>query len=160
MQQTMKLSAILALAGLSMFGVANAATISTTMNVSATISGTCTTITNTALTFSPAYAGTQLDGQGNIAVNCTNGEPYSLDVNNGNNFSSPNRRMKNDNVGTSFLNYAIYSDSGRATAWPASQNLVGSGSVQSYPVYGRIPAGQSTAVAGPYSDQLAVTVTY
>ncbi|MFT6452984.1 MAG: hypothetical protein ACJA06_002493 [Halocynthiibacter sp.] len=71
-----------------------------------------------------------------------------------------NRTMKNL---LSSLNYGIYIDSAHSQPWGslpgATVSGVGAGLSQSYPVYGRIPAGQTAAV-GVITDSVLVTVSY
>ncbi|MGH1330922.1 MAG: Csu type fimbrial protein [Paracoccaceae bacterium] len=103
-----------------------------------------------------------VDADSAINVSCTDTTPYtlSLDMGSGGGSDPSNRKMKNL---LSSLNYGIYMDSARTQAWGslpgATVSGIGTGLNQSYPVYGRIPAGQTAAV-GIYTDSVLVTVSY
>jgi len=83
------------------------------------------------------------------------------------------RRLRN--ATGDLLNYNLYRDAGRTQIWgdgssgtftatigPATLVLLPSGSPRtgSRTVYGRMPAGQTAAVPGSYSDVITVTVTF
>jgi spore coat protein U-like protein len=66
--------------------------------------------------------------------------------------------------GGNAVTYSLYFDSGRTTVWGNTIGTdtvaaTGSGSSQSYTVYGRVPA-QSTPGPAAYADTITVTVTY
>ena len=66
--------------------------------------------------------------------------------------------------GGATVTYSLYSDSGHSTVWGntiGSDTVTGtgSGSPQSFTVYGRVPP-QATAAPGTYNDTITVTVTY
>lgn len=74
--------------------------------------------------------------------------------------------------GANRLNYNLYSDTTRSTVWGDGSagsviqsntlllDLLGLAPAQVYTVYGRLAAGQRTAVPGSYSDTVTVTLTY
>ena len=115
---------------------------SSSFDVTVQVASTCS-ISASNLTFSGITTGTtsNTDATSSITVNCSTGTPYTIALGNGNNYSG-GRRMTN---GTTNINYYLYSDSGRSTQWNTitTQAGTGSGSDQSYTVYGRIPSGQS-----------------
>ena len=96
-----------------------------------------------------------------IGVLCNNGTAWSLAFDGGSNVSSTQRRMAG---GTSeYVPYNLYSDSTRATAIGISTAALtgtGTGSQQTYNVYGRIPAGTTLPSASTYSDTVTMTITY
>lgn len=136
---------------------AHAATATTTFTVTASVAATCSTsATNMAF---GAYSGTVIDQTSTITVTCTNTTGYTVALDNGDNYSAPNRRMNNAG---SYLNYELYSDAGRTTRWGDNPDWVsgaGTGSAQNLTVYGRLPAGQALFI-GSYTDTIEVTVTY
>ncbi len=107
-----------------------------------------------------AYTGAQIDQTTTVSITCTSTTPYTVGLDDGANPLVTQRRMTN---GTNFLNYELYSDSGRTTRWGnASGSWVsdtGSGSAQSKTVYGRL-AGSQALFLGSYTDTITVTVTY
>jgi spore coat protein U-like protein len=72
--------------------------------------------------------------------------------------------------GSSRLQYGLYLDIGRTVIW--GNGLFGTSTIQdsfsigsapvskTYPVYGRIFGGQSSATPGTYTDSLVITVAY
>lgn len=132
---------------------------SSSFDVTVQVASTCS-ISASNLTFSGITTGTtsNTDATSSITVNCSTGTPYTIALGNGNNYSG-GRRMTN---GTTNINYYLYSDSGRSTQWNTitTQAGTGSGSDQSYTVYGRIPSGQSVLYTGAYTDTVIATVTY
>ncbi len=146
-------------ATLSIAAPSNAATQSTTFQVTANVAGTCS-ITANPIAFG-TYAGTQVDQSSTLAVNCTTGTGYSVTLNNGANATGAQRRMIN---GASFIPYQIYTDNTYATIWNGAvtgptAGASGNGTNQSYSMYGRAPAGTPGA-SGNYLDTVTATVTY
>ena len=136
---------------------ANAATANGNLAVSVSINATCTVGAGTLDfgTQSNVGGAANIDAAGSFTVTCTNTVGYATTLGNGANFSS-GRRMTN---GTVFINYSIYSDAGRTTAW-SSVAGTGTGSAQTLNVYGRIPTGQTSVSTGSYTDTVQITVTY
>ena len=105
-----------------------------------------------------------LTANGTLGVQCTNTTPYNigLSAGAGTGATVTNRSMT---AGTgSTIGYSLYRDTAFTQVWGdvvASNTMAatGSGAVQSYTVYGRVPA-QTTPAAGNYSDTVQVTVTY
>ena len=144
---------------------AHAATTSTTLNVSATVTANCT-VTSSPIAFGSVNPlGGNVDATGGITVTCTNGTAWSADagVGAGAGATFVARRMTS---GANLLNYNIYTDAGRTTVWgdgsgsTATIANTGTGIAQAVTVYGRVPSGQVTVPPGAYADTVAVTVTY
>ena len=145
-------------------------TASTSTSATATVTSTCN-ISTTALNFGTASLLTSnIDATGTISAQCSNTLPYSIGLNSGSNASGSQRRMKPGSA--SFINYNLYTDSGRTSAWATTTSATsctggagtcvtgtGTGSTQSIAVYGRVPA-QSSPVVGTYTDTVVVTVTF
>lgn len=112
------------------------------------------------MTFSSISTGTtsNSDATSSLTVNCSNGTPYTIALDNGTNYSA-GRRLAS---GASYINYYLYSDSGRATQWntTAIKSGTGSGSDQTITVFGRVPSGQSVTNTGLYADTVIATITY
>jgi spore coat protein U-like protein len=136
--------------------------------VSSNIAATCTIVAN------PLPFGTYNVAAGNIAntqfgVTCANGQVYTIKINapygqHSGGFPSTAYAMA-DGAGH-FLGYAV-SDTALTLAsspssnWPlAGVTRTSLGTTQNTPVYGLIPAGQSTAPVGNYTDTITVTVTF
>lgn len=163
---TKRVSVFAAVLGLAAFGSgANAATTTTTFQVSANVIKACSVSANN-LSFGDydPTSSTPLDVTTTITVLCTLGTSFSvgLDEGDGSGASVTSRLMTN---GGSTLNYGLYQNAGRSTNWgnsvgsdtPAAQNALALGN--DLTVYGRVPEGQNVA-QGTYTDDVTVTVTY
>lgn len=136
-----------------------AASGTTSFDVSIQVLSSCS-ISASNLTFSSISTGTtsNTDATSSLTVNCSNGTPYSIALDNGTNYSA-GRRLAS---GASYINYYLYSDSGRATQWNTAsvKSGTGSGSDQTLTVFGRVPSGQSVTNTGSYADTVIATITY
>lgn len=133
---------------------ASAATATSNLSVTATVTKNCG-ITTTPIAFGnvDVTSGLAVDATGTLSVTCTSGTPWTL--------SGPGsvatRSMVN---GARTLNYNLYSDSSRQTAWADGVGGTGNGLAQTSTLYARIPANQTSVTAGSYSETVVVTVTY
>ncbi len=153
-------------------GVAHATTQTTTFTVSVTITASCT-ISASNLAFGPqGVLAANVDQTSTITVQCTNTTPYTVGLDNGLNFLGGTRRMKDTGAGTTFVNYALYTDSVRTLGWLTTTSTTtctggsntcaigtGSGSNQTITVYGRIPP-QTTPAPATFNDTVTATITY
>ncbi|MFO0991269.1 MAG: spore coat U domain-containing protein [Hyphomicrobiales bacterium] len=103
--------------------------------------------------------------QNTIAVTCTSGRPYTIGLNGGlSGATNPTQRRMRNLAQTSFITYGIYRDTARTLGWGETIGVntlagTGTGNVQNYTAYGRVPA-QTTPAPQTYSDTIVVTVTY
>lgn len=149
-----------------------AATTTTNLSVTATVSATCAVTTSpVAFGVYDPNAGSPTDATGTVSVTCVQGTTYTIALDAGANASTPGdagtRRMLAN--ASDHLPYTLYLDAARTTVWgdgangtslnPAAGSFTGDGSAQAYTVYGRIAAGQYVA-AGAYADAVVATVTY
>lgn len=133
---------------------AQAQTATTSFQVTANVAASCS-VAASDLGFGPylATAVTPLDASTTVNVTCSNSHPYAVNVG-----ATPAARTMGG-PGGSVLNYGMFSDAGRTTAF-AVAGAIGSGAAQAYTVYGRVPAGQYSARPGAHADTVTVTVTY
>ncbi|SEI88474.1 Csu type fimbrial protein [Frateuria terrea] len=166
------LAAAVLIALSSLGGTAYAATATSDLPVSASVTATCTIDASGGLAFG-AYdpvvtnASTDLTGQGTIDTTCTNGASVTVTLGQGANAdtgssdAAPVRRMLSG--ASDYLSYQLYSDSGRSTVWGNTAGtgapVTGTGTVVSTTVYGLITAGQNVP-SGSYSDTVVATVTF
>jgi spore coat protein U-like protein len=135
---------------------------STTASISGSVSPICS-VSAGSLGFGTYSAAAATLGVASISVNCSNGGAYQVSLESGQYSTGSTRRMAGP--GGNFLNYELYSNSGRSIAWGNGTAFggqvsgTGSGSAQSLVVYGRIPASQ-LSTPGSYSDSVIVTVEY
>jgi len=138
-----------------------ATTASTTFQVTATIPSSCA-VTATNLAFGN-YTGAVLDNTSVITVNCTNSTAYNigLGAGTGTGATTTTRILTS---GLNKLNYTLWRDSARSLNWGDTVGTdtlasTGTGAAQTFTVYGRIPASQSSN-PGSYSDTITVTVSF
>jgi spore coat protein U-like protein len=138
-----------------------AATASTTFQVTSDVGPTCA-LTVPTLAFG-TYAGAQLDATTTVSATCSVGISYTIGLNEGSTSGATvtTRRMKQ---GSSTLSYALYSDTARSVNWGNTAGVdtvagTGTGTAQSFTVYGRIPASQYPSAAS-YADTITATLTY
>jgi spore coat protein U-like protein len=133
------------------------------LNIGATVIKACT-VTATPMAFGD-YFGAQISSTATISATCTTGTAYQAGLDAG---TAPGATVSHRSMtgpSSSQLNYNLYSDSGFSINWgntPGTDTVAGtgSGSIQALTVYGVVPAGQTSAVAGSYSDTVTVTLTY
>lgn len=147
---------------------ASALTQTTTIAVSATISGTCT-ISATALAFgSLVTTSANTDQTSTVSVNCSSTLPYTVGIDDGSFAGAVGTHPRQMNSAGSRLGYQVYMDAGRTTIFdnnvgagtgPNIISLTGTGAAAPFTVYGRLPI-QTTPTSGAYADTLTVTVSY
>lgn len=143
-----------------------AATSTTVVPVTATVIASCT-VTATALAFGNynGISGSMLDASATITPICTSGTVYAVALDAGLGSGATMTTRKLTGADGAELDYGIYTDVSRSTVWGdgtgGTSNLAatGTGIAQPATMYGRIPAGQTSAV-GVYSDTVTVTLTY
>ena len=169
---------LLLVAGILMVNIAVASTTTTTLNVSATIgAGTCSASSSPVAFQIPGSANfndtnTYYFGNGSIDITCSNGTPYTIDLDGGQHLSFDGIHYNPfvvDGNGNGML-YALFSDPSYNTEWGganygAGPNVsgVGNGNPQTYTVYGEINPGfhVGTPITGvSYNDIITVTVNY
>ncbi len=102
-----------------------------------------------------------------IASTCTSGASVTISMDagqsagTGSTAAAPVRRMAG--ADGSYLNYAVYSDSGYSAVWGATDatdvGVTGTGSAVNSTAYGKVTAGQAAAVTS-FADSVLVTLTY
>lgn len=112
-----------------------------------------------------AVVGAAVSATSQITVTCTAQTPFTIGLGNGTGpgATPENRVLQGPNGST--VGYALFQDAGFAAVWGNTPGTVvnggaATGQAQNFPVYGRIPAGQTAAAPGAYTDTIAVTVTY
>jgi spore coat protein U-like protein len=155
------------LAGTPAVAVVSAASATADLSVSATVTNNCT-VTTAALAFGSydpvvANASAGLDGTGRLTVACTKGVAPTIALAAGSNASGATRRLS-DGAGH-FLEYNLFQDSSRSTAWSASgagiytATAATSKASRDFTVYGRV-AGNQDVPAGAYGDTVVATVNF
>jgi spore coat protein U-like protein len=153
-------------------GDAIAATATSNLSVTATVSDNCL-ISTTAVAFGaydPIGANKAADklATGTVSTTCTSGSAPVITLGQGANAAGgssdpvPLRRMA---AGAGRLAYFLYQDTGPSTtvwgntAGTAPASVAGDGTLQAVNVYGIIPMDQQV-IAGSYTDTVVATVTF
>lgn len=121
----------------------------------------CHGISVTPLSFGSydVYGAAPLDSAGTISYNCPPPALPSVTIDLGLSFGNGHRRMSLG-VGADLLEYDVYLDAARTTAWPSVNPIpVAQGNNLTVPFYGRIFPQQDVSV-GTYSDTLVVTFNF
>lgn len=140
-----------------------AAQVTTRFAVTATVVRGCV-IATTDLVFGnyPAFAGAPtILGTSTVRVTCQLGDTYTIGLNDGGNPAGAQRRMARTVTPLSYLNYNLFQDPARTIVWrdtgQTRLNAVGTGTPQTFTVYGQLPGAQVVPV-GAYVDTVTVTV--
>lgn len=141
-----------------------AATTTTTFSVIATVATSCTLVGGVPLAFGVVTPGVTDDATTTFTSLCTIGTPYTLSLSAGSG-AGATFAARHMTSGPDALVYSLYTDSGRTTVWgdgtagSSSVSSTGSGVLQTFTVYGRIPSSASANI-GAYIDTITVTATY
>ena len=132
-------------------------------SIGATVVKACT-VTATPMAFGD-YLGAQISSTATISASCTAGAGYQVGLDAGTTPGATVNHRSMTGPYSSQLSYNLYSDAGFSINWgntPGTDTVTGAGigSAQALTVYGVIPAGQTSAAAGSYSDTVIVTLTY
>lgn len=168
MNKYTKIAACIALPvyGLVCGSSAFALTASDTVPVTATVIDSCT-VNATAITFGNynGIAGSALDSVGTVTAVCTMGTAFSVALDAGTGAGAALTARKLTGPAGATLAYGIFCDAPRTQVWGDGSggtdvaSGTGSGSAQSFTMYGRVPSLQTSTV-GSYTDNVTVTLTY
>lgn len=145
---------------------AHAATDNTSFAVKLTVTSTCdiSSVPATDIDFSSHNStATNVDSTGKLTVNCTNGTPYTIGLDDGAHENNGSRRMAGQdtqNTGV-YVPYQLFTDSGRSIPWNNTSSTyggTGTGAAQELTVYARVVA--MNVSAGDYLDTVIATITY
>ncbi len=148
---------------------AQAALVTQTMQVTATMVGSCS-ISVTPMTFPPYDGKVDVTTSNTIISNCTNGVAYQIHLDAGGHYSTASRHVADNATGAYLISYQLYigatgtpwGDAGNTgsvtTPW-SSVTMSGTGLDQSNTVSGTLFGGANVPV-GSYSDVINITVTY
>jgi spore coat protein U-like protein len=158
----------LALVAMTLSAPAFAATATTSFKVTVAVTTTCT-IKSTDLSFGTynTAAATAVDASSTLTVGCGKGAITTIDLDEGgfrgatSTPALPFRQMS-DGSTTNRVQYQLFQDSARTTAWgagTATYSYTGTGATSALSVYGQIPAGVAVPV-GAYADSVTATINY
>lgn len=165
--KNLRLSTLCAIASCFLGSAAMADSATSSMNVSANVSNSCSISANPLAigAYNPSSPG-DATGTGSLSITCTKDAPVSIMLGEGQHSDagstqdSPLRRMSN---GTDLLSYALFQDEAFTTGWGDSaasgKSSIGLGAPESHSVYLKIAAGQNVS-AGSYADTVVATVSF
>lgn len=141
---------------------ASLGTTTANFDVTANIIPVCT-IAVEALNFGDYEGLTNTDAQTTMSVTCDADSTPTFKLDGGKNALNSSRRLQ-DAGKLNYINYTMYSDSGRTAEIPidtidSNITIAHDGTSHSYTLYGRIPSGQLSQT-GAYSDSLIVTIGF
>lgn len=139
---------------------ASAVDVTGNLNVTATVSAFCNLTVGPTIAFGTITStAAAINAASSIDVECSNGTPYTVGINDGNNVG---RRMTD---GTNFLDYELYSDAGRTASFfnialsSIGGTGAGVGTLLTHNIFAQIPS-QTTPPSNAYNDTVVVTVRY
>jgi spore coat protein U-like protein len=143
---------------------AYAATETDSFGVTITIESDCKITTTNTLDFGTQGVLTAaVDATSTLGVVCTPSTAYDIGLNTGGGSGATTTTRKMTGGGAT-IDYQMFQDAAHTTNWgdTVSTDTVsgtGTGTEQSFTVYGRVPA-QTTPATGTYTDTVTVTVTF
>jgi spore coat protein U-like protein len=158
-------AAAAALAALFGSPIAHAATASSSFQVQLTVQASCSVTSATTLDFgSTTLLSAAIDQSTTLNVQCSQTTPFNVGLNAGTTSGGSTAVRKLSAGGAQTIDYALYRDAAHTQVWGDTIGTdtlasVGTGSSQSFAVYGRVPV-QTTPAPGAYTDTVTVTVTY
>lgn len=145
----------------------SAASATTNMNVTASVTANCSITSPAALAFG-AYDPVGANRTANLdaapfalQVQCTKGAVAQVTLNLGSNAQGTTRRMVSG--GSNYLQYEIYTSDARTTIWNLTNPVTytaSSSTATGLQVFGRIPFGQDAPAGATYSDTIVATINF
>jgi spore coat protein U-like protein len=164
-RKTMKLLAVsAALVGGVQSGFAGELT--TTMTVQVNVIDACTSLFSGFLDFGtvPAATGQTVNQFTSIEVQCTNGTPFQVGMDNGQSASGERRMQSFSDPGLPELPYDIFRDSAATQRWGAVSTPdafvgTGNGTSQTILVFGQVVVSPGTTPSS-YNDSVTITLSF
>ena len=138
-----------------------AGTATGTVDVSLTVGSACS-VTAEPLSFGTVTSfDLNIDASSPSSVKCTPNASYTVALDYGVNAAATTQRKLKSTTSATFVNYSLFSDAARTSAWGGATAVTGTGTGLDQPmtIYGRVPV-QTAVAAGDYKDTVTITVTY
>ena len=134
--------------------------------VTASVTASCT-VSGSPLAFGDFSAlGAAVDGTSTLTATCTNGSPYTIGLSAGAGVGADvtTRKLTHTDAIT-LLNYNLSPVASGGINWDliggtTTKAGTGNGEAQAITVFGQIPAGQTSAIVGTYSDTITATIDF
>lgn len=149
-------------------GSSRAATVTTTLPVSLTITAGACEVQATSINFGNVPSATDVTGTGTITVTCSSGTPYTVTLDGGLHAGNTHRFLASSAGGSvaydlykDAANTQVWGDSGFASTYPNGTAVVGTGTGSGQPltVFGKTLSNTAN-VPGTYTDTVVVTVIF
>ena len=143
---------------------ADAATATTTLPVSLTITAGCQVTAGAVAFGSSSGIFSSVAANGTLVVICTTATPYTVGLDAGSGIGATTALRKMTGASLATIDYRLYQNSGLTANFgntPGTDTAagIGSGTAQTITIYGQVPA-QTSPAPGSYSDIVNVTLTY
>lgn len=152
-------------ASLGLVSAAEAATVVSSLNVSATGLAACS-VSTTPMNFGTVTGQDAANASGQVAVNCSSGIPYTVKMSAGQHYDG---RLRNISDGANYRSYMLFVPTGtdewgdggmgETYPWGTVEYGIGNGMTQPYTVLGTLDGGAALA-PGIYSDTVIAIVEY
>ncbi|WP_413935164.1 spore coat U domain-containing protein [Nitrospira sp. BLG_1] len=145
-----------------------AATVTTTLPVSLTITAGACEVQATSINFGNVPSAADVTGTGTITVTCSSGTPYTVTLDGGLHAGNTHRFLASNAGGSvaydlykDAANTQVWGDSGFASTYPNGTAVVGTGNSSGQPltVFGKTLSSTAN-VPGTYTDTIVVTVIF
>lgn len=145
-----------------------AATVTTTLPVSLTITAGACEVQATSINFGNVPSATDVTGTGTITVTCSSETPYTVTLDGGLHAGNTHRFLASSAGGSvaydlykDAANTQVWGDSGFASTYPNGTAVVGTGTGSGQPltVFGKTLSNTAN-VPGTYTDTIVVTVIF
>lgn len=134
------------------------------INLTANVVNKCTVVALPIMFGDVAIISGAVDAAGSVRLSCTPGIPYTVALDNGQNFNGGRRMRAAANYAFArYVGYQIYRNAARTQVWGATAGTIASGVTPAdgkvnLPTYGRMNA--AIVLPGAYQDIITVTITY
>lgn len=140
-------------------------TATASFTVTATVTPQCTLTTSNINFGNVGALSNPVTASGTVTVRCTSNAGYTISMDGGNAKSDdPTKRWMGGTTPQTGVSYGLYQNSQYSLPWGNTPGLtkldIGSGSNQTFTVFGRTNPSTITPPAGTYTDTVVVTVTY
>jgi len=125
------------------------------------------TVSASPVVFDSIIPGNSANGIGSITVTATEGLPFKIGLDNGQNRVGSDRAMKSLSGSPYLIPYFLYADAGYSIPWgddgASNRSLpvarIGNGANDTVTVYAKMKTDRLTPV-GTYTDTVLITITY
>ena len=152
----------LSLALLAVAPFASAGTATDSFEVSITIENSCSIVASDLDFGTQDTLAVEIDAQSSVDVTCTGISPLTVSLDNGTGTGATAAARKLSNGGST-IDYVLAKDTARTELLGTGAGTItaqSTGGTDSFPIYGRVLAGQNPKAIGQYLDTVTATVSF